>query len=170
MKHIFLIGFMGSGKTTTAVKLSKTLQTSYIDTDKLIEELRGKTIPSIFAEEGESAFRNYESETLHMIENKLIVSTGGGIVEREENIQFMQDNGVIIYLKTSLDVITNRLEQDKSRPLWKDEERNTRLYRKRQALYESCADLTVHCDGLSVDSITNEILSFVRYKGILRGE
>lgn len=170
MKHIYLIGFMGSGKTTTAIELSKKLQATFTDLDKLIEEVKQKKISDIFEEEGEEAFREYEHYALRLIGDTPIVSTGGGIVEREENIQFMKENGVILYLKTSLGVISSRLEQDKSRPLWKDEQRNIRLYEKREYLYESCADYTINCDGLSIQSITNQIISLIRYKGILRGE
>lgn len=170
MKHIFLIGFMGSGKTAVAKELSHILQEKHIDLDTLVETMQKKDIPTIFKDEGEGAFREYEHQALHLIENAPIISTGGGIVERDENIHYMQENGIMIYLKTSFDVIASRLKDDSTRPLWKSDHDNKQLYQKRQPLYEAVADYIIDCDELSIYSITNQIVSIGRYKGIFRGE
>jgi shikimate kinase len=169
MKQLFLIGFMGSGKTTVARHLSKTLNMNYIDIDNLIEEMNYK-ISDIFREEGEDAFRSYETDALKLTRQALIISTGGGIVERRENIHFMKNNGIIIYLRTSLDIIKTRLANDKSRPLWKEGSQTDVLFSNRVKMYEACADYTIDCDNRSVEELVQEIIDICKYKGILEGE
>ena len=91
MRAIYLTGFMGSGKTTIAEKLSKALDMPAIDTDQHIMKATGKSIPDIFANEGEAAFRQYETESLEALPTEnVIISTGGGIVLKERNRRFME--------------------------------------------------------------------------------
>ena len=88
MKNIILTGFMGSGKTEVGKRLAQRLGYAFLDTDKLIEEKTGKSISEIFREEGESSFRELETEVIKNLSGitGYIISTGGGIVIREENI------------------------------------------------------------------------------------
>ncbi|WP_042145912.1 shikimate kinase [Paucisalibacillus sp. EB02] len=170
MKHIYLIGFMGSGKSTVAKRLGEKLNMGYLDIDKAVEKSRNKKITSIFKDEGEKAFRSYETTSLKTNGNTPIISTGGGIVEKEENIKWMKDTGIIIYLQTSFKVIKKRLQKDISRPLWREDEENKDLYKRRTAIYERCADYIIDCDTSSLEEIIDEIIKIYRYKGKTEGE
>ncbi|MGQ0415199.1 shikimate kinase, partial [Bacillus sp. HC-TM] len=91
MKSIYITGYMGAGKTTIGKALSKELHMDVIDTDQKIEEKQEKAIRDIFAEEGEMAFREYESEMLRALPvHNVIITTGGGIIERAENRKWMK--------------------------------------------------------------------------------
>jgi shikimate kinase len=161
LEIIYLIGFMGSGKTTVGQVLSEKLEVPFVDVDQEIEKRLGKRIVNIFEVEGESGFRKQETTVLRSIQNIPIVSTGGGIVEREENITFMKKSGIIVYLQTSFERITKRLTGDSSRPLWKGNEETRNLYQRRIKLYEACADIIVDNDELSIEEQVNFILSKV---------
>ena len=170
MKQLYLIGFMGSGKTTVSHHLSEKLNIDYVDLDMEIERKQKKSIKDIFKEEGEKAFRTYETDTLMAVTDKIIVATGGGVVEREENIRYMKENGISIYLKTSFEEIKNRLESDQSRPLWKDIKQNKELYFRRNTIYEQVADYVIFCDGLTIVEIIEKIVNIITYKGFLASE
>lgn len=120
---IYLIGFMGSGKSTVGKKLASLLEWSYIDLDKKIEEKTGKTIPELFSENGEEYFRNIESEVLRSLkfQTNTVISTGGGTPCHEDNIDFMNETGLTIYLKLNPVQLKSRLSESKGeRPLIKD--------------------------------------------------
>lgn len=155
---IYLIGFMGSGKSTVGKVLGEILGQSYADTDTLIEKRYG-SIPDIFLEYGEDTFRNYETTELEnvSIENG-IISTGGGIVERQANITGMKLNGVIVYLETSFAEIQKRLMHDSGRPLWNtDMQKKEELFHRRSGMYRGCADITILTDHKSPLDIAGEI-------------
>lgn len=159
MKIIYLIGFMGSGKTTTGKLLSEILQMNHYDTDRYIEKKYGLSIPAIFQVKGEATFRDYETAALHELDQRSVVSTGGGIVERTSNVHLMQSRGTVIYLATSFDVIMSRLGNDPSRPLWQTSSREReKRYCKRINMYEACAELTIHTDYLSPEGVVAEIV------------
>lgn len=116
---IFLIGFMGSGKTTLGKKLAKTLKYDFIDSDMWIENRNSSTIKQIFENKGEDYFRFLEQE---FIENfnpskPTVVATGGGLPCFNENIERLKNKGIVIYLKASAKILLSRLKSDKSRPL-----------------------------------------------------
>ncbi|ASK63209.1 shikimate kinase [Virgibacillus phasianinus] len=163
MKNIFLIGFMGSGKSSVGKQLSEGLNCDYIDTDTIIETTHNKTIPEIFAREGEASFRKYESNALHNIPTEnCVVSTGGGIVERSSNIDQMVETGIIVYLETDFRTIDKRLQFDTSRPLWrKNKDEKKQLYDRRIHLYQSCAAITVSTDNKLIDDLVFQITSQV---------
>lgn len=159
--NIYLIGFMGSGKTTIGEILHKHLQMGYTDTDAYIEKTTGRVISEIFASEGEGAFRTYETEALKQIPTG-VIATGGGIVETEENISYMQENGIIIYLKASLETIEKRLEGDLTRPLWKQSTADRfALFTRRHELYESAAQIIVETDHKTAEKINAEVVSLL---------
>lgn len=111
MKAIYLTGFMGTGKSTIGELLAEKLGLDVIDTDNWIMDNTGKSITNIFAEEGEEVFRNYESNALQVIPTSdVIISTGGGIVIREENRQYMRENGLIINLTCDFPTIVERVQ------------------------------------------------------------
>ncbi|SDK55232.1 shikimate kinase [Sediminibacillus albus] len=162
MKSLFLIGFMGSGKTSVMVSLARKLGLPYIDTDKAIEEEQEQRIPAIFEEEGEAAFRKYESEILQkMPKLDTVIATGGGIVEKEKNREWLKRNGTIVYLHTSLQEINKRLAEDQSRPLWKRHDK-TALYTSRLAKYEDAATVRVTTDFKTPEQIADEIIELIK--------
>jgi Shikimate kinase len=120
---IYIIGFMGSGKTTAGKKLASLLGWSFIDLDKKIEEYEGKSIPEIFSEKGEDYFRVVESHLLRSLKSgtDTIVSTGGGTPSYCDNMDIMLESGLTIYLKLTPTQLRSRLSESKGdRPLIKD--------------------------------------------------
>lgn len=159
MKTIYLIGFMGSGKSTIGTYVEKTYNKSFVDTDSFIEKTYNKKIPVIFKEEGENQFRQYEIEALKTLKNYGVVATGGGIVERELNYQTMHENGIVIYLQTSFKHILKRLEHDASRPLWKQDIKERKaLFDRRHELYVAFAKEVLSTDTKSIEEISREII------------
>lgn len=162
MKTIYLIGFMGSGKSTVGIALADKLEKTYVDTDQFIVDTHQQQIADIFQKFGENTFRNYETNALKEVSTYEVVSTGGGIVEKNENIQTMQKNGLIIYLHASFKEIENRLENDQTRPLWKsDDEEKLELYLRRLPMYEKYADHIIHTDKKTVNEIVQEIENYI---------
>ncbi len=122
-RKIFLIGFMGSGKSTTGRKLAARLGWSFVDLDDRIEERAGMKIPEIFSEKGEAWFREMESTVLHDLANSadLVVSTGGGAPCHDNNMDLMLSSGLTVYLKLTPAQLKNRLLNSKTeRPLLKN--------------------------------------------------
>lgn len=121
MKRIFLIGYMGSGKTTVGKLLAKRLGYDFIDMDKHIEEKEFKTVAQIFAERGETEFRLIEQKCLHEVAEfeNTVISTGGGAPCFFDNIKFMNEHGFTVYLKLTPAELANRLETSRTnkRPL-----------------------------------------------------
>jgi len=120
---IFIIGFMGSGKTTAGKKLASLLGWEFIDLDKKIEESTGKTIMEIFSQNGEEYFREIETQQLKTLRSQTntIISTGGGTPCHGDNMDFMISTGLTVYLKLTPGQLKNRLKGSKGeRPLIKD--------------------------------------------------
>jgi shikimate kinase len=162
-KNIVLIGFMGTGKSTISSRLKDRLTMKEIDTDALIVEREGMSISDIFAEKGEEAFRNMETELLRELKNErnLIVSCGGGMALRDTNAAIMKAAGTVVWLTAAPETILERVKYDDSRPLLRGN-KNTKfigdLLEKRRPKYEAAADVTVATDGRSVDDICDEII------------
>lgn len=123
--NIYLIGMMGSGKTTIGKLLAEKLNYRFFDTDDLIEKLAQKTVFEIFATETEARFRELESQILGKLSAELksaiapgapaMIATGGGIVQRQENWEYLRQ-GLIVWLDADLNLLNQRLEKDNSRP------------------------------------------------------
>ncbi len=158
---LILIGFMGSGKTTVGQFLAKKLNLELIEMDDLIIKKAGKSIKKIFNEDGEAQFRELETQVSKSLMNKndCVISTGGGIVMNKINIDFLKNNGKIIFLKASFFEIEKRLIGDNLRPLFKNKKSAKKIFNIRQKLYEECADLIVDTDEKSVEKISYEIIS-----------
>jgi shikimate kinase len=120
---VYIIGFMGSGKTTTGKKLASMLGWSFLDLDNIIEEDAGMKIPEIFSRHGEDYFRNIESEALRKLKSQenIVISTGGGTPCYGDNMNFMLETGLTLYLKLTPAQLKSRLSESKGdRPLLKD--------------------------------------------------
>ncbi|MCD8508726.1 MAG: shikimate kinase [Bacillus sp. (in: Bacteria)] len=158
-KKIYLTGFMGAGKTTVGKELARVLQYRFVDLDDWISERAGLSIPDIFQYQGEAAFRMMETEALKDFagDNSLIVATGGGIVENEDNIQYMKKSGIVIFLHADFSAIYERIKNDQSRPLTKEgmEGLATR-YSKRLPLYRKAHHI-IHTEEKEVNQVITEI-------------
>lgn len=122
-KKIFLIGFMGSGKSTTGKRLASQLKWSFVDLDEKIEYMEGMNIPAIFSLKGESSFRKLESQALRELqsESRIVISTGGGTPCFGDNMEFMLESGLTIYLRMTPSGLKRRLvRSSEGRPLLKD--------------------------------------------------
>lgn len=169
--NVILIGFMGSGKSTTGIGLSYKLQCTLSDTDKMIEKQEGRTISEIFASEGEAYFREKETELLKKLKEektKRIFSVGGGTPLREENRKLLHELGTVIYLKISPETVYERLKGDGTRPLLQGEnpmERIRELLSERKDIYEEAADVVIMVDGKKPAQVVGEIVELLKQKG-----
>ncbi|MCC7466109.1 MAG: shikimate kinase [Saprospiraceae bacterium] len=120
-RHVYLIGFMGCGKSFWGKELAQALDLPFFDLDELISELVGKSIPRIFQESGEAGFRLLETRALHLIKDmdqSAIIATGGGTPCFSNHLELMKQNGLVIYLQTEPKLLATRLKQEKeNRPL-----------------------------------------------------
>ncbi len=162
-KNIVLIGFMGSGKSTVGIRLSYYMRRPVEDTDKLIEKKQGRKISEIFATDGEEYFRQLETQMLKELKDKLqyhIISVGGGTPVREENRELLKQLGTVVYLRVRPETVYERLKKDTTRPLLQCDnplERIKELLAQRKDAYESCADVILDVDHMSMDEILETI-------------
>ncbi|MGV3464123.1 MAG: shikimate kinase [Heyndrickxia sp.] len=165
MWPLYIIGFMGAGKTTVGQKLSQDMHVPVFDTDQMVEQAEGKTISEIFAEKGEVYFRDKESETLfHTKNTKGIITTGGGIILRKENRDFIRTTGTSIFLKCNIEKIMERIQYDTTRPLVanKSLEEVDVLYWSRKQFYENTAKVTIDTTHLTIEETVNEIMRRIK--------
>ena len=153
-----LLGFMGAGKSTIA----RGLDPDYIDMDALIEERLGMSIADFFAEKGEVAFRQIESEVLaDLLKTDRVVSTGGGVIISQRNRDLLKTNPDNIYLKTYFETLYQRIAADKDnqRPLFlnNSKEELREIFQERQAWYEEVASRILDVTKLSPEEIIEEL-------------
>ena len=153
-----LLGFMGAGKSTIA----RGLDSDYIDMDALIEERLGMSIADFFAEKGEVAFRQVESEVLaDLLKTDRVVSTGGGVIISQRNRDLLKTNPDNIYLKSDFETLYQRIAADKDnqRPLFlnKSKEELAAIFQERQAWYEEVASRVLDVTKLSPEEIIEEL-------------
>jgi shikimate kinase len=172
LKRVALIGFMGSGKTTVGLFLSKELSYPFIDLDDYIEEKEGKKITEIFSDKGEDYFRERESFYLNeVIDNyeKVIISTGGGIILREKNRKLLKEKSFVIYLYGDFDTLLNRLQKDeefKKRPILKRDMKEVKeIYEMRQKYYRETAHMILDTEGKDPNLIVKEIIKGLQAYG-----
>lgn len=162
-KNIVLIGFMGSGKSTTGASLSFKLRRPLDDTDKMIEKKEGMSIPEIFAAHGEAYFRELETELLRRLVQERagrIFSVGGGTPLREENRKLLRELGTVVWLKASAETICQRVKGDTTRPLLQGGdpmEKIKALLAERESLYADAADVVIMTDGKKTAHVAEEI-------------
>lgn len=161
--NIVLIGFMGSGKTTISDYLSTTLAMNIVEMDQVIAEREEMSIPDIFSTYGEDYFRDKETKLLIELQKSrdTIISCGGGVVLREENVQEMKKNGRVVLLTASPQTVYDRVKDNNDRPILaqnKNVEFIADLMEKRREKYEAAADVVVQTDGKSVLEICEELI------------
>lgn len=158
--NIILAGMPGCGKSTVARILGKKLNFRVVDTDELIVEKYG-VISEIFEKFGEECFRNFETQVVKEIVTlkDLVVSTGGGCLLREENRTLFKSCGKIVFLRTGIETLSQRLQGDTSRPLLKGDLQNRlqTLMRERAPIYENSADIVIDTDGISPEEVAEKI-------------
>lgn len=166
--NIILIGFMATGKTSVGKKTASILNMEFVDTDLLVEESLGLTVPEIFAKFGENYFREKESQIVQEVANKnnTVVATGGGIVINPGNMKALGSTGIIFWLKAPVELIYERVKNDGYRPLaYKKSIKDIEdMYKKRYNLYEKYNDFSIDVSGKSVENIAGEIVAY--YKNI----
>ncbi len=181
MKHhtlLFLSGFSGSGKSTIGPLLANSLGFEFIDLDREIELAAGKSINRIFAEDGEAAFRELELRTLERIgiREQLVVSLGGGVLENDRCFELIRRTGTLIYIKSSPEILSLRLQHKTDRPLLKGpsgeklpreqiQQRISDILEQREPRYQK-ADLIIVTDskkiGTTVEEMTRKIERHIR--------
>tara|TARA_Y100000992_G_scaffold262998_1_gene199090 strand:- start:1103 stop:1606 length:504 start_codon:yes stop_codon:yes gene_type:complete len=165
--NIFIVGPMGSGKSTVGKIISDELFLNFFDTDDEIESRTGASIDWIFDLEGEEGFRKRESSILEEMvkQNSIVLSTGGGIILSDSNREMLSSRGTVFYLSTPISVQIERTSKDKDRPLLKNgdpEEILTRLQKERKDLYESVSDHIIETENKSSQEVASEIINFVK--------
>lgn len=164
--NIYLIGFMGTGKSTVSKELKKLTGRTIVDTDEVLESRAGMSIPQIFDRMGEAAFRQMESDLMKELaaESDLIVSCGGGVILREDNRETMKKSGTVVLLTAKPETVLRRVKNDDHRPLLdgkKNVEAIAELIAQRQPNYDLAKDVEVATDDLSAIEIAKEILKNV---------
>jgi len=162
-KHIFLIGFMGVGKTSTSRLLSKKLQVEEVDTDAMIVEMEKRSIPEIFEQSGEPYFRQVESGTLDMLAGQApcIVSCGGGMAMRSENVEKMKEIGTVVFLTATPETIYSHVKDSTNRPLLNGNMNVPyikKLMDEREPRYQAAADLEIGTDGCTPEEVADKVI------------
>jgi shikimate kinase len=170
--NVFLIGPMGSGKTTIGRHLAKALKLEFVDSDHVIEQKTGAAIPWIFDIEGEEGFRRRERAVIEELTRRegIVLATGGGAVLDPHNRADLAAHGVVVFLEASVEKILSRTAKSQNRPLLQTENPRARveeLLAVRDALYREIADIIVNTDRHGVKSTVNVILDHIRRR---RGE
>lgn len=159
--NIVLVGFMGTGKTTVAKSLARTLKMKYISTDEVIEDRERRSINEIFKKSGEQYFRRIEKEVVKKVAqlNNFIIDAGGGVVLDEENIQNLKKNGKIVCLSATAEVILERTKRYRTRPLLNVENPKAKIEQlvKLRAPFYARADVSIDTTDLSVKQVVEEI-------------
>jgi shikimate kinase len=163
---ISLIGFMGAGKSAVGRELSRRIGWPRHDTDEIIREQFGISIPDVFARHGEPAFRDAETALLKTLRRGIpgIVVTGGGIILRTQNVQLLRGMGRIVWLDADEQVLWQRVSKHSTRPLLQTPDPRARfaeLLREREPLYQSAADYRINTTSNSIAQVTDEIIALV---------
>ena len=166
-EKIILVGFMGSGKSTIGKLIAQTIKKTYIDTDQLIENDEGASIKELFEKKGEEYFRKLENRVALEIgkyEN-CVISTGGGLPAYNNNMDYLNDAGITVFLNVPVIILTKRIFIDKTRPLVQKIKTKANLYKyiretlKLRNPYYKKAKIYINCKNKSVQVICEEIIN-----------
>lgn len=162
--NIILVGMMGAGKSTIGKALANALGKEFVDSDHVIQERTGAKIPVIFEMEGEAGFRKRESEVLVELvkKNNIVLATGGGAVLSQENRQLLEQNGIVIYLRASVNDLYRRTRHDKNRPLLQTHNlfaRLNELHIQRDALYRETAHVIIDSGKQGVRYLIQKLIN-----------
>lgn len=163
-QNIFLIGFMGTGKTTIAEQLSAMFAMNVVEMDKIIAQRAGMSIPDIFETYGETHFREMETQLVMEMQeqNHAVISCGGGTPMRQENVKAMKASGKIVLLTASPETIYERVKDSHDRPILENNKSVSfirELMEQRREKYEAAADIIIETDGKSKLEICEELES-----------
>lgn len=166
--NIILTGFMGTGKSVAGKSVAQKLSMQYLDLDEMIEKDVGMKINKIFQRKGEPYFRDLETKACKCISilDNFVISTGGGVVLREKNMNELSGNGVIVCLTASPDIIYQRAGKYRHRPLLnvKDPKKEiSELLKKREPFYKRC-DQMIDTSNLPIDKVVEKIIQFYKEK------
>ena len=173
-QSVFIVGMMGSGKSTVGRRLADVLGLTFVDADRVIEERAGADIGWIFDVEEEDGFREREEQVLDALSRRqgIVLATGGGAVLRQANRQRLHERGVVVYLRGTVDTIVTRTRHDRRRPLLQGvdaRQRLTDLLEQRTPLYEEVAHVMVDTDEGSAQSVAERVHEALRaYSGARR--
>lgn len=159
MERVYLVGFMGSGKSTVGALLAARLGLDFVDLDEAIEQADGRSVAEIFKESGEVRFREIESSILRRVSGRVpkVVALGGGAYADPQNREFISRRGIAVYLETDLSTILERIEIDASRPLFGSPNQVRALYDERLPSYRM-APVRVRTDGLDPDGVVERVV------------
>lgn len=166
-ESIFLIGSMGAGKSTSGRLLARTLGMKFIDSDKIIEQRTGASIPLIFEVEGEAGFRQREKAVIEELSQQhgIVLATGGGSVLLPENRAVLHERGIVVYLCASVEHQLERTAHDQNRPLLQTSDRRgtlQNLMQIRDPLYRETAHIIIETDRLIPKFVVQRILRSLR--------
>ena len=170
MKNIFLIGYMGTGKSSVAKFLSNKWGWNVLEMDEMLVQQEGMSISDIFKTYGEEYFRDAESNLIQEIcmQEDKVVSCGGGVVLRSQNVEMMKQGGTIVLLTASPETILERVKDDTTRPLLQGNMTIaflSEMMEKRREKYEKAADVMVQTDGKQIAEICKEIIEKIKVMG-----
>ncbi len=165
--NIFLVGPMGSGKTSIGQRVAALLGLQFFDCDHELEKQTGASVSLIFDVEGEEGFRARETKMLDELTSRtgVLVATGGGVILRAENRRLLQDRGTVVYLKTSVSQQLKRLARDRTRPLLQTADRRKKLEAmalQRNPLYQELADIEFPAQNRALDSVAHQLAETIK--------
>lgn len=161
---LYLCGFMGCGKSTSGTLLAEKLNLRFVDLDEYIVNKEGRSIPEIFAQDGEAYFRNAEAEAVKELSGKnTVIACGGGTILNDRSAEIARENGTVIFLDISFEKCYSRIKNDSNRPLVMNntEEQLRELFNKRHDIYSRNSTVSVDADRSPVE-LCEEIVKTIR--------
>lgn len=166
--HIFFVGFLGAGKSTLARNLGRLYHRGYVDTDRMAERMLRKSVRECFEQDGEAAFRDAETAVLRRLstQKSLLVSCGGGIVERSDNARLMHEMGVVVYLDGDLEDSLRQMQHPEKRPDLNMEDVDE-LFRRRRPLFRETADYVIDIRQKTFEQVAEYAGNLLWEEGLL---
>ena len=171
-RSVFLIGFMGAGKTTAARNLAKLCGLSSLDLDISLKRNLGISAGDLIRTQGEAVMRKHDTNVLKQVVKlpAQFISCGGGIVETPLNIDILNENGYVVYLKISTQEAHDRITNFSNRPLFSNVEDAQALHKRRLSKYEDCADTSVEVSGSNSFNVANTIMNILLEDRVLMSQ